>query len=144
MDKAHDGHGVANQLAKLEQKARQRGWTVVYRLSVNDIGVTRKDPTRPGKVSEVAFRGVVDRVRTILTELVAELRVAQPNEQADRGCHTRRHATARQAPIPPLVRHRKPCGSRAGTGHNLTKRAGVPASRHRLASDGASWLACQK
>jgi hypothetical protein len=42
------------------------------------------------------------------------------------------------------VRHHKPCGSRAGTGHNLTKRAGVPASRHRLASDGASWLACQK
>ena len=35
------------------------------------------------QVSEVAFRGVVDRVRTILTELVAELRVAQPNEQAD-------------------------------------------------------------
>jgi hypothetical protein len=28
--------------------------------------------------------------------------------------------------------------------HNLTKRAGVPASRLRLASDGASWLACQK
>src|SRR5580700_38434 len=49
MDKAHDGHGVANQLAKLEQKARERGWTVVYRLSDNDIGVTRKDPTRPGK-----------------------------------------------------------------------------------------------
>jgi hypothetical protein len=35
-------------------------------------------------------------------------------------------------------------GSRAGPGHNLTKRAGVPASRHRLASDGPSWLACQK
>src|SRR5262249_59804355 len=51
---------------------------------------------------------------------------------------TRRHATARQAPIPPPVRHHKPCGSRAGTGHNLTKRAGVPASRHRLASDGAA------
>ena len=33
MDKAHDGHGVANQMAKLEQKARERGWTVVYRLS---------------------------------------------------------------------------------------------------------------
>ena len=49
MDKAHDGHGVANQMAKLEQKARERGWTVVYRLSDNDIGVTRKDPTRPGK-----------------------------------------------------------------------------------------------
>jgi hypothetical protein len=44
----------------------------------------------------------------------------------------------------PPVRHHKPCGSRAGTEHNLTKRAGVPASRHRLASDGASWLACQK
>ena len=49
MDKAHDGHGVANQLAKLEKKANERGWTVVYRLSDNDIGVTRKDPTRPGK-----------------------------------------------------------------------------------------------
>jgi DNA invertase Pin-like site-specific DNA recombinase len=49
MDKAHDGHGVANQLAKLEQKASERGWTVAYRLSDNDIGVTRKDPTRPGK-----------------------------------------------------------------------------------------------
>ena len=49
MDKAHDGHGVANQLAKLEQKANARGWTVVYRLSDNDIGVTRKDPTKPGK-----------------------------------------------------------------------------------------------
>ena len=35
------------------------------------------------EVSEVAFRSVVDRVRTILTELVAELRVAQHNEQAD-------------------------------------------------------------
>ena len=49
MDKAHDGHGVANQMAKLEHKAVERGWTVVYRLSDNDIGVTRKDPTRPGK-----------------------------------------------------------------------------------------------
>ena len=49
MDKAHDGHGVANQLAKLEKKASERGWTVVYRLSDNDIGVTRKDPTKPGK-----------------------------------------------------------------------------------------------
>ena len=41
--------GVANQMAKLEHKAAERGWTVVYRLSDNDIGVTRKDPTRPGK-----------------------------------------------------------------------------------------------
>ena len=49
MDKAGDGHGVANQIAKLEQRARERGWTVVYRLSDNDIGVTRKDPTKPGK-----------------------------------------------------------------------------------------------
>jgi site-specific DNA recombinase len=49
MDKARDGHGVANQLAKLERKAIERGWTVVFRLSDNDIGVTRKDPTRPGK-----------------------------------------------------------------------------------------------
>ena len=36
-------------MAKLEHKADERGWTVVYRLSDNDIGVTRKDPTRPGK-----------------------------------------------------------------------------------------------
>ena len=49
MDKAHDGHGVANQMAKLEHKARERGWTVVYRLADNDTGVTRKDPTRSGK-----------------------------------------------------------------------------------------------
>jgi DNA invertase Pin-like site-specific DNA recombinase len=49
MDKDHDGHGVANQLAKLEKKAVERGWTVVFRLSDNDIGVTRKDPTKPGK-----------------------------------------------------------------------------------------------
>jgi hypothetical protein len=44
-----DGHGVANRLARLEQRAAERGWTVAYRLSDNDIGVTRKDPTRPGK-----------------------------------------------------------------------------------------------
>src|SRR5260370_38240575 len=49
LDDKHDAHGVANQMAKLEQKASERGWTVVYRLSDNDIGVTRKDPTRPGK-----------------------------------------------------------------------------------------------
>jgi hypothetical protein len=49
MDKAYDRHGVANQMAKLEKKAGERGWTVVYRLSDNDIGVTRKDPTKPGK-----------------------------------------------------------------------------------------------
>src|SRR5271154_1499117 len=48
-DGRHDEHGVANQMAKLEQRAAERGWTVVYRLSDNDIGVTRKDPTRPGK-----------------------------------------------------------------------------------------------
>jgi len=49
LDDKHDAHGVANQMAKLEHKANERGWTVVYRLSDNDIGVTRKDPTRPGK-----------------------------------------------------------------------------------------------
>ena len=49
LDDKHDEHGVANQMAKLEHKAAERGWTVVYRLSDNDIGVTRKDPTRPGK-----------------------------------------------------------------------------------------------
>jgi hypothetical protein len=30
MDMAHGGHSVANQL---EQKARERGWTVVYRVA---------------------------------------------------------------------------------------------------------------
>jgi DNA invertase Pin-like site-specific DNA recombinase len=48
-DKAGDAHGVANQLADLEKRAVARGWTVTYRLSDNDIGVTRKDPTRAGK-----------------------------------------------------------------------------------------------
>jgi hypothetical protein len=43
------GHGVANQLADLVKRAEARGWTVVYRLSDNDIGVTRKDPTTAGK-----------------------------------------------------------------------------------------------
>ncbi len=49
MDKEHDGHGVANQMAKLEQKARERGWTVVYRLSDNDIG----DPQGPDQTRQV-------------------------------------------------------------------------------------------
>jgi site-specific DNA recombinase len=48
-DKLHDEHGIANQMARLEQSAAARGWTVVYRLSDNDIGVTRKDPTLPGE-----------------------------------------------------------------------------------------------
>jgi site-specific DNA recombinase len=48
-DKLGDGHGVANQLADLEKRAEARGWTVVYRLSDNDIGVTRKDPTAAGR-----------------------------------------------------------------------------------------------
>src|ERR1700678_1291928 len=50
----------------------------------------------------------------------------------------RPHATARPAPIPPPVRHHKPCGSQAGTGHNWTKRGGVPASPSRFAPDGAA------
>jgi site-specific DNA recombinase len=69
MDEKHDEHGVTNQMAKLEQKANERGWTVVYRLSDNDIGVTRKDPTKPGKYRpgyEEAMRlvdaGAVDAV----------------------------------------------------------------------------------
>jgi site-specific DNA recombinase len=48
-DKAGDAHGVANQLAVLEKSAVARGWTVVCRLSDNDIGVTRADPARPGR-----------------------------------------------------------------------------------------------
>src|SRR5580658_3263383 len=48
-DKLGDGHGVANQLADLEKRAVARGWTVVHRLSDNDIGVTRKDPRAAGK-----------------------------------------------------------------------------------------------
>src|SRR5450755_5184440 len=48
-DKLGDAHGVANQLADLEKRAEARGWTVTHRLSDNDIGVTRKDPTAAGK-----------------------------------------------------------------------------------------------
>jgi hypothetical protein len=48
-DKLGDGHGVANQLADLEKRAAAHGWTVTHRLSDNDIGVTRKDPTKAGK-----------------------------------------------------------------------------------------------
>ena len=47
-DKAGDAHGVANQFADLEKRAEARGWTVTCRLSDNDIGVTRKDPTKAG------------------------------------------------------------------------------------------------
>src|ERR1035438_5692701 len=47
LDKLGDGHGIANQLADLRQRAEARGWTVVRELSDNDIGVTRKDPTAP-------------------------------------------------------------------------------------------------
>src|ERR1039457_3171871 len=48
-DKLGDGHGVANQLADLEKRAEARDWTITHRLSDNDIGVTRKDPTASGK-----------------------------------------------------------------------------------------------
>ena len=61
--------------------------------------------------------------------------IPQPERQSTRHLRgvaptadARPHATARQAPIPPPVRHHKPCGSRAGTEHNWTKRGGVPAS----------------
>jgi hypothetical protein len=54
LDKAGDAHGIANQFADLDKRALARGWTVVYRLSDNDIGVTRKDPTRPGNCRWVA------------------------------------------------------------------------------------------
>jgi site-specific DNA recombinase len=33
----------------LEKRAEARGWTVTHRLSDNDIGVTRKDPTAAGR-----------------------------------------------------------------------------------------------
>jgi DNA invertase Pin-like site-specific DNA recombinase len=49
LDKLHDAHGVANQLADLRRRAEARGWTVIYELSDNDIGVTRKDPTLAGE-----------------------------------------------------------------------------------------------
>src|ERR1700677_5229275 len=49
LDKLGDAHGVANQLADLERRAAARGWTVIFRLSDNDIGVTRKDPTTPAE-----------------------------------------------------------------------------------------------
>jgi site-specific DNA recombinase len=48
-DQLRDAHGVANQLADLEKRATARGWIVTHRLSDNDIGVTRKDPTKAGK-----------------------------------------------------------------------------------------------
>ena len=48
-DKLGDAHGVANQLADLEKRAEARGWRVTHRLSDNDIGVTRKDPTAAGR-----------------------------------------------------------------------------------------------
>jgi site-specific DNA recombinase len=48
-DELRDAHGVANQLDDLEKRAAARGWTVTQRLSDNDIGVTRKDPTIAGK-----------------------------------------------------------------------------------------------
>jgi site-specific DNA recombinase len=48
-DALGDAHGVANQLADLEKRAQARGWTVTHRLSDNDIGVTRKDPTAAGR-----------------------------------------------------------------------------------------------
>ena len=44
-DTLGDAHGVANQLSDLEKRAEDRGWRVTHRLSNNDIGVTRKDPT---------------------------------------------------------------------------------------------------
>jgi site-specific DNA recombinase len=68
-DKPGDGHGVANQLADLKRRAQARGWTVVYRISDNDIGVTRKDPTTKGEhppgweeVLRLADAGEVDVV----------------------------------------------------------------------------------
>ncbi len=48
-DKLGDAHGVANQLGDLEKRAEARGWRVTHRLSDNDIGVTRKDPTTAGR-----------------------------------------------------------------------------------------------
>src|ERR1017187_3044844 len=48
-DKLGDAHGVANQLGDLEKRAEARGWRVTHRLSDNDIGVTRKDPTAAGR-----------------------------------------------------------------------------------------------
>jgi DNA invertase Pin-like site-specific DNA recombinase len=48
-DKLGDAHGVANRPADLEKRAEARGWTVTHRLSDNDIGVTRKDPTAVGR-----------------------------------------------------------------------------------------------
>ncbi|MGI8449886.1 MAG: recombinase family protein, partial [Streptosporangiaceae bacterium] len=48
-DKAADAHGVGNQLGDLEKRAAARGWEVICRLSDNDIGVTRRDPTAAGR-----------------------------------------------------------------------------------------------
>jgi site-specific DNA recombinase len=70
-DKLGDGHGVENQLADLEKRAVARGWTVVYQLSDNDIGVTRKDPTAAGKYRpgyEEAMRLVDARAVDVVRE----------------------------------------------------------------------------
>ena len=56
-DQLGDGHGIANQLADLEKRARARGWTVLYQLSDNDIGVTRADATwRCGETTAILAR----------------------------------------------------------------------------------------
>ncbi len=74
LDDKHDEHGVANQMAKLERKANERGWTVVYRLSDNDIGVTRKDPTKPGKYRP----GYEEAMRLVDARMVASRLMTRP------------------------------------------------------------------
>jgi site-specific DNA recombinase len=49
LDKLGDAHGVGNQLADLEKRAAARGWEVIFRLSDNDVGVTRQDPRAAGR-----------------------------------------------------------------------------------------------
>ena len=78
-----------------------------------------------GRGSGAAGRRLDDRRPPSAAPLQRDDRYRQRPGRPGRGQRTRRHATARQAPIPPPVRHHKPCGSRAGTGHNLTKRGCV-------------------
>ena len=62
------------------------------------------------------------------------------------GPHGRRQASRNgpQALIPLPVRHHKPCGSQAGTGHNLTERVAFPPPSADLPRMVPPWPACQK
>ena len=46
-DRAGDEHGVANQQAELDRHAGERGWTVIRRVSDNDLSASN-GKHRPG------------------------------------------------------------------------------------------------